>query len=698
MNSKELGFRELFPDAWEELKRVTPLLEAYFQDACDIEFVVEWGRLYILQVRPAKKAPRATVRIAIDLFKEGVIAEEEVIRRISLEHVLANLADEIEDVSTLRLLCRGLPASPGATTGPLLINPASARELHGAILVLTELQPEDMTIVPRIAGLVTQRGGMTSHAAVVSRGLQLPAIIGAGDIEIDFESRRIYVGAVSISEGQWVTIDGAEGSIYIGKAKMNKKSWIDDQYMTYLSGVIEQGILSGTWADENLAKAWLFRDMLCHSWVPGKRLNSETLLPSAVPKTQQYVDTELFSELDRHPSHLHNALQFVYQGLLSTLTRLLAEYVGLGQHYRFMQPLWNPANTITFPRQRVGIEFFNINQFVPHLIDIFSVKCVLEVSMQDERDAWVLDTINPRGASLVPGSMEVASSGLWINGARVELNDIVSFYHIFRRREYYWKWYEANNASHAEIIGFLRSGAFRYRHDSRLYALTFQLGLVKDGQPTIAGEVLMNADDQDVIHDAPDDYLETTVRRLQSIVDSVFLRGYEDRSGSVDDYSLLVKRREFRDLVAGEIYESYFPPSRHEFDYLLVKEIVDAVSANPVAAYAATAIAGGVIGNAAYDLIKKFARTVAEKFRERDEERAGIWSDLADDVQKIELYFQRRDHASTREIEDSTGIERERLVPLLKLLGFKFDRTKGRSGWICRGKHPIANKTPAPDA
>jgi len=693
MNYKEPGFQQLYPEAWQELKRITPLLEAHFEDACDIDFVVERGSLFILQVRPAKKSPQATVRIAIDLFKEGVIAAEDVIRRISVEHVIGNLTGEITNKGELRLLCRGLPASPGTVTGPLLVGADFADRFDGAILILSELQPEDIAIVTRVAGLVTQRGSMTSHAAVVSRGLRLPAITGAGEIDIDLKHGLIRTSAGSICQGEWVTIDGAEGSVYIGEALINKR-WNNNPYLVLLSSIVEEGILSGAWGDENLAKAWLFRDMLCHSWIPGERLNSRVLPSSARLETQQYTGNELHGEFDRHPSHLCQALQFVYQGLLATLARLLGQHVGLGQHYRFMRPLWNPANSITFSRQLVGVEFFNINHFVPHLIDIASVRCVLEVSIEDERDPWMLDTTNPRGASLRTGSMDITGSGLWVNGARVELNDIISFYHCFRRREYYWKWYEANSTSYAEISSFLRADELRVKHNSNVYALAFQLNLVRNGQLTRAGRELVNYDEEEPVPDNPDDLIDSTSQRLQLIVDTVFLRGYEDRSGTVDDYSLLIKRREFRDLVIGEIYESYFPPSRHEFDYLLVKEVVDAIASSSAAAYAASAIAGGVIGNAAYDLIRKFAHIVAEKFKASDKGRAAIWSGLAADAEKIQLYFQNRERASTREIEDSTGIERERLVPLLKLLGFSFDRTKGRSGWSCKDEHPAACPTP----
>jgi hypothetical protein len=177
------------------------------------------------------------------------------------------------------------------------------------------------------------------------------------------------------------------------------------------------------------------------------------------------------------------------------------------------------------------------------------------------------------------------------------------------------------------------------------------------------------------------DHYSATIDTLERIADHALERGYEDRKGSSDDYAILLKQREFRDVVIGELYGSYFPPGRHEFDYLLLKEFVDAIAHDAVITYIANAVATGVVGAAAYKLANRLATVVANKFRGKDRERASIWKSIAADIGKIESFFQERERATIQDIEKVTGIERERLATLLKLLKFKSEKVKGRTRW-----------------
>jgi pyruvate,orthophosphate dikinase len=214
----EMG--RFLPRAYEELLATERRLEAHFCDMQDIEFTVERGRLYLLQTRTGKRTAAAAVRVATDMVDEGLITCETAVQRVAPEQLAHLLHPVIEADVRATPLCTGLPASPGAASGVAVFDPdvAEQRASHGeqVILVREETTPEDFHGIVAARAVLTARGGMTSHAAVVARGMGKCAVVGCTAINVDVEHRRFTVGTTVISEGDWITVDGATGNVYRG--------------------------------------------------------------------------------------------------------------------------------------------------------------------------------------------------------------------------------------------------------------------------------------------------------------------------------------------------------------------------------------------------------------------------------------------------------------------------------------------------
>ncbi len=219
-----LGLDELkrrMPDVYNQLIEAGKKLEQLNRDVMDIEFTVERGKLYFLQNRVAKMTPLARVRTAVEMAKEGLITKDEAILKVDPEQVRRLLYPTIDPKVKATPIAKGLPASPGAASGQVVFNPDDAVEWakqgRKVILVRVETKPDDVHGFYAAQGVLTSRGGMTSHAAIVARAIGKPAVVGAEAIKIDYENRRFEVNGTVVREGDWVTIDGNSGSVYLGQ-------------------------------------------------------------------------------------------------------------------------------------------------------------------------------------------------------------------------------------------------------------------------------------------------------------------------------------------------------------------------------------------------------------------------------------------------------------------------------------------------
>ncbi len=209
------------PEAYKELVRIFNNLELHYRDMMDVEFTIEKSKVYILQTRVGKRSARAEVKIAVDMVKEGLITKEEAILRVDPKRIEQLLHPMIDPKAEKVVLTKGLPASPGAAWGKVIFDSDEAADLAEAgepvILVRDETSPDDIRGMARSKGILTARGGMTSHAAVVARGIGKPCVVGAEEIEVDYDENLFRVRDVVVKKGDVITIDGSTGEVLLGK-------------------------------------------------------------------------------------------------------------------------------------------------------------------------------------------------------------------------------------------------------------------------------------------------------------------------------------------------------------------------------------------------------------------------------------------------------------------------------------------------
>nr|MBP8612796.1 pyruvate, phosphate dikinase [Candidatus Atribacteria bacterium] len=212
----------------EELLRVSEILEHHYRDMQDMEFTIEKGKLYMLQTRSGKRTAAAAVKVAVDMVKEGLIKKEEAVLRISTEQIEQLLHKTIDPNAKYEPIAKGLPASPGAAVGKVVFNVKEAAERgkngEAVILVRPETTPEDLEGMAHSQGILTSRGGMTAHAAVVARGMGIPCIVGAESIKLDLENKLFTVNGVTVRENDIITIDGTTGNVILGEVPMVEAS------------------------------------------------------------------------------------------------------------------------------------------------------------------------------------------------------------------------------------------------------------------------------------------------------------------------------------------------------------------------------------------------------------------------------------------------------------------------------------------
>ncbi|MGB9605543.1 MAG: pyruvate, phosphate dikinase, partial [Bryobacteraceae bacterium] len=218
----------LMPEVYQQLRQITAMLERHYRDVQDFEFTIQEGKLYMLQTRNGKRTGPAAVKIAVDMVEEGLITKEEAIMRVEPNQLDQLLHPMIapESRKQLQKIAEGLPASPGAAVGRIVFtaDDAVAQAKKGpVILVRSETVPDDIHGMEVAKGILTSRGGMTSHAAVVARGMGTPCVAGAGAIEVDEHKRQIRVKVgeqvITLKEGDWISLDGSTGEVFAGQAK-----------------------------------------------------------------------------------------------------------------------------------------------------------------------------------------------------------------------------------------------------------------------------------------------------------------------------------------------------------------------------------------------------------------------------------------------------------------------------------------------
>ena len=224
MGDRAPSMEEALPEVFVQFRDVVTRLERHYRDMQDVEFTVEQGRLYMLQTRNGKRTAKAALKMSVDMACEGLISREEAVMRVDPASLDQLLHPTIDPASPRDVVARGLPASPGAATGAVVFDADEAQRRGGAgeavILVREETSPEDIHGMHAARGIVTARGGMTSHAAVVARGMGRPCVSGAGDIRIDKAAGLFQVRGRTIRAGEVITVDGSRGDVLAGAVNM----------------------------------------------------------------------------------------------------------------------------------------------------------------------------------------------------------------------------------------------------------------------------------------------------------------------------------------------------------------------------------------------------------------------------------------------------------------------------------------------
>ncbi len=215
--------KERMPEVYEQFHTIAKQLEAHYKDVQDVEFTIEKGKLWMLQTRSGKRTAAAALKIAIDLVHEGVIDKATAVQRVdpaALDQLLHPMIDPKARINA-HVLTTGLPASPGAASGEAVFDPDEAEELAAkgekVILVRVETAPEDFHGMVAAQAILTARGGMTSHAAVVARGMGKPCVAGAGELRVNYADQSVTVNGVTVRKGEWITLDGGTGEVFLGK-------------------------------------------------------------------------------------------------------------------------------------------------------------------------------------------------------------------------------------------------------------------------------------------------------------------------------------------------------------------------------------------------------------------------------------------------------------------------------------------------
>ncbi len=218
--AKEMSMEESMPQVYLELFKILKKLEKHYKDMQDVEFTVENKKLWILQTRSGKRTSKSAVKIAVDMVKEKLISKKEAVLRIDPNSLDTLLHPTLDEKSPIKTIANGLPASPGAASGKVVFTSEEAERLNSmmqdTILVRVETSPEDIQGMHAAKGILTARGGMTSHAAVVARGMGRPCVSGSSEIDINYEQKIFKTQSTEVKEGDVITIDGSSGRIILG--------------------------------------------------------------------------------------------------------------------------------------------------------------------------------------------------------------------------------------------------------------------------------------------------------------------------------------------------------------------------------------------------------------------------------------------------------------------------------------------------
>ena len=692
----------------QKLLSYANILEKHFYSPMDFSFTVENGQVFITSAKKAKQTDIVYIATMMRLFCEEVIDVEELILELS-ERRWEDLLNEevIKNSEELEILFKGLPACRGVAIAFICFSAEEANQLiedkKPFILCAPEIDSSSELYVYLFSsyckGVITNRGGMTSHAACLCRGIGITCVTGVG---YDDEQLRCQL------KNCIVTIDGTNGVVYKGIGKSERVSATLQEIellKKLLTIIIKNNIISNKtgilvwrlWDTFILHKNYLRYD------------NTKIIIQNDSYKYKSFnqPSKQETESIIKKLKHIEYA-DVVTEDLIDFLFSQISKNAPIGCHHLFMRPLIDPIKTISFGNeeddahqikeytQLTGIEFFNINRFIDNLPDIYNIKVYFLTEWYYDRDNYediiksfenpregfripinYLDFTSPNGEGIVIRNYHVKGLLVIINGTIINEKDLGLLYHLLRRREYYWTWYEDNNTSREELVNYLLMHPFQ--KDNKLYQLCQEMHFIKKGTLTIVGKSLIGTDVMDK-------------RDLDYILDKVVQRGCNVQVNESNDYFYLLKKKDFKDLIALELYEYYFWDDRHEFDLQLLKSIVDNVCnyfSDPAVIQQVEngllqALPTAIIVFLLERIDSKLHTLIAEK-KDKGDPKNNSWLRIEDNIKKIDKEFSNHDYIKSEDIETIFKVPREEIQPLLKLYGCKCFINKKHTIWIKLG-------------
>jgi len=313
------------PSAYEELLRIKDILEKHYRDIQDFEFTIEKGKLFMLQTRTGQRTPIAAVKIAVDMFEEGVISKEEAVMRVNPYQVELLLHPMIDPKANVKVIAKGLPASPGAAYGKVVFDTdeASLRGNNGdeILLVRPETTPEDIHGMVAAKGILTARGGMTSHAAVVARGMGKPCIVGCEEIKIDMNGEFfVSPDGTKISKDEYITIDGGTGRVILGKAPLIEPeiSGNLEKLLKFADEIRKLGVRANANTPEDAKKAKKFGA----EGIGLLRIERMFLDPERLPIVQDMIMAKTKEEREIHLKKIVPMIQKDFEEMIEVMDNL----------------------------------------------------------------------------------------------------------------------------------------------------------------------------------------------------------------------------------------------------------------------------------------------------------------------------------------------------------------------------------------
>lgn len=467
-----------------QVKDIATKLEAHFGDMYEFEFTVQDGRLYVLHMRPGKRSPEAAIRIATDLFLEGLITGKTMLERISPSDIADSLRAKVRIDMKAPTLGEGIPASGGAAAGMVAFTSESVLKLirtgNPVIFAAFSYAPEDIEAAVESSGMVAP-GGMTSHAAMVCRGMGKPCVVGL-DWSFHPSDNTMITPAGPLKEGDYVTVDGNSGRVFAGLRDLHVTNATDDERLMLVLKVIDALASTEELPYNRIGTTWRVRDLItrggsatdwpdptnqCQVW-PTNRVSLKPHAYLPLDRAQAAaLGHELLSFAVRRDDKEYD---YLWLGLRRSLQRFLLQYVGSGRHPSIYRPLFDPCDAVLSPQdsgkwncaagnrvQLVGEEYFSINHYAPDYLDVESIRIYWATACRRPQELWRIDATNPDGEKLLEGAADILALKVVLNDGVVPLDVLPRLYNYLRGRQNFLSWYDARDTSGHQLKDLLLS-------------------------------------------------------------------------------------------------------------------------------------------------------------------------------------------------------------------------------------------------